>query len=154
MEAQANPRSVRWCDWEGNPVCWAGPLKSIEMVSQGFVSSSPALLRFPAPDSFVAGNLRSCSPFWEVVLKGHPKASEILGYITEGLGCRSFLFRSVAPSRAVHTILTPPPPESVSLTRLHVPIFMTLLRELSSRECPMVLFWFAARLTWWTQLIL
>ena len=24
MEAQANPRSVRWCDWEGNPVSWAG----------------------------------------------------------------------------------------------------------------------------------
>ena len=90
MEAQANPRSLRWCDWEGNPVSWAGPLPFIEMVSQGIVSASPALLRFPAPDSFLAGNLLSCSPFLEVVRKGHPKASEIMGYITEGVRVEEF----------------------------------------------------------------
>lgn len=38
MEALATPRSVQWCDWEGNPVGWAGLLPSIEMVSQCIVS--------------------------------------------------------------------------------------------------------------------
>ena len=85
MEAQANPRSVQWCDWEGNPASWAGPLPSIEMALQRLDSTSPALLHFPAPD-----NLRSCSPFWEAILKGHPKASEILGYITEGVRVQEF----------------------------------------------------------------
>lgn len=85
-----NPCSVQWCDWEGNPVSWAGPLPSIERVLQGLVSALPALLRFPAPDSFVAGNLRFCLPFWEVVLKGHLKALEILAYITEGFRVQEF----------------------------------------------------------------
>ena len=86
MEAQA----TQHYGGVSNPVSWARPLPSIEMVTQGLVSASPALLRFPALDSFVAGSLRSCSPFWEVVLKGHPKASEIPGYITEGVRVQEF----------------------------------------------------------------
>ena len=141
MEAQANPRSVRWCNWEGNPVSWAGPLPSIEMVSRGLVSASPTLrfpaLRFPALDSFVAGNLRSCSPFWEVVLKGHPKASEILGYITEGLEWRSFFapFRGSFKGHSYHSDSPPPGisfPNSPSCARFLDFVTRTILERVSN----------------------
>ncbi|KAJ7365377.1 hypothetical protein OS493_005484 [Desmophyllum pertusum] len=48
-QAQAQPRPMQWCDWEGNPVSWAGPLPSIDMVSKGLAFASPSMLRFPAP---------------------------------------------------------------------------------------------------------
>lgn len=100
---------MQWCDWEGNPVSWAGPLPSIDMVSKGLAFTSPSMLRFPAPESFVAGNLSSCLPFWEVALQDHPKASEIRRCVSEGVRVQEFLvpFHGVFKGRTYHSDAPP-----------------------------------------------
>ena len=84
-------REVVWCDREGNPTNWAGPLPSVDMVSGGLVFASPSMLRFLNPENFVAGNLSECLPHWEVILKDYPKAAEIfLRYVSQGINVQEF----------------------------------------------------------------
>jgi len=79
-----------WCNWEGKPTGWIGPLPAVEMVSDGRAFASPRMLRFRDPDSFVAGNLSACVPQWRSVLENYPKKEEILSYINDGVNVFHF----------------------------------------------------------------
>ena len=94
------------------------------------------MLRFPAPGSFVAGNLSACLPFWKVVLEGQPKASEILSYISEGVKVHEFFvhFHGVFKGRSYHS---PAPPRmmfsnSSSCRRFHDFITRTILDRVAN----------------------
>ena len=79
-----------WCNWEGKPHSWAGPLPSIESVASGQHYVNPTQLSFRDPNHFVAGNLRNHLSAWETVLQGHPKTDELYGYLSSGVDIRYF----------------------------------------------------------------
>ena len=81
---------VVWCDWEGKPSNWTGPLPSVDMVSQGLAFASPSMLHFKNPKNFLAGNLTKCLPHWELVLKDYPKVPKIFCYVSEGIKLQDF----------------------------------------------------------------
>ena len=79
-----------WCDRENNPTSWAGPLPSLDMVSEGRVFASPDMLRFRHPDSFVAGNLTSCLEQWNQISVGYEKREFVLTVIRDGVDVFDF----------------------------------------------------------------
>ena len=58
-----------WCNWEGKPHSWAGPLPSIESVASGQHYANPTQLSFRDPNHFVAGNLRNHLSAYKNILK-------------------------------------------------------------------------------------
>ena len=84
------PKSVLWCDRENNPTSWAGPLPSLEMVSEGRVFASPDFLRFRDPDSFVAGNLTTCLDHRDQISVGYEKRDFVLAIIRNGVDVFDF----------------------------------------------------------------
>lgn len=86
----SHPNVVRYCNWEGNSASWAGPLPSVQMVSQGQAWASPRQLRFYDPDSFVAGNIHNYLPAWQYVIGGPstPLEHDILSFLSDGVDVR------------------------------------------------------------------
>lgn len=85
-----SPRTVLWCDMESNPICWAGPLPSLEMVSEEEIFASPNMLRFQHRDSFVAGNLLSCFNQWVEISRGYGQRDFVLAIIKNGMDIFDF----------------------------------------------------------------
>lgn len=83
-------REINWCDWEGNPTNWTGPLHSSQMVSQGKAFASPRMLQFREPGLFTAGNLANNRQAWEEILADYPKRAEIFPYISSGVDITRF----------------------------------------------------------------
>ena len=82
--------TIQWCDLEGNPSSWAGPLPSVNMVANGKVFASARMLKFRDPNSFVAGNLSHCLPEWISALSEYPKKVETLHYLSQGVDVTEF----------------------------------------------------------------
>ena len=89
-KAQSLPSQSSLCDWEGKPSNWTGLLPSVDMVSQGLAFASPFMLHFKNPQNFLAGNLTTCLPHWEIVLKDYPRATEIFCYVYECIKKQDF----------------------------------------------------------------
>ena len=66
------------------------------------------MLRFPSPESFIAGNLSSCLPFWKVILQDHPKAWRSIVIYQMELQCKRFLSLFAACLRGELTTPTLP----------------------------------------------
>ena len=82
---QQAPRSVLWCNMEGDPTTYSGPVPSIESVAQGLVFASPDMLNFRHPDHFLAGNLNSCLENWGTILQDSPFQDFVLPIISHGV---------------------------------------------------------------------
>ena len=82
---QQPPRSVLWCNREGDPTTYSGPVPSIESVAQGLVFASPDMLKFRHPNHFPAGNLNSCLEYWGTILQDSPFQDFVLPIISHGV---------------------------------------------------------------------
>ena len=105
VDKKHSRRKVVWCDWEGKPSNWTGPLPSLHMVCQGLAFASPSMRHFKNPQIFLAGNLTKRLPHCKLVLKYYLKAPEIFRYIPKALNCKISSFRLLAHLRAFVTIL-------------------------------------------------
>ena len=81
VDKKHSRRKVVWCDWEGKPSNWTGPLPSVDMVCQGLAFASPSMLHFKNPENFLKGNMTKRLPHWELVLKYYLKSPEIFRYV-------------------------------------------------------------------------
>ena len=79
-----------WCDRDNNPISWAGPLPSLEMVAEDRVFASPDMLQFRDPGSFVAGNLTTCLVQWDQISVGYGKGNFVLSIIRDGVDVFDF----------------------------------------------------------------
>ena len=77
--------SIRWCNWEGKPPGLATPSPCVEDVANLSVKASVRDMSFRDPQSFVAGEIHNHLPEWEKILTDHPKRSEFLGYLRDGV---------------------------------------------------------------------
>lgn len=102
---------VRFCNWEGNPASWVGPLPSIHMVSKGLAWASPKQLRFYDPESFVAGNIHNYLSSWQYVI-GNPSTQlehDILSFISNGVDVRNFFAHFKGPFQGkIYDFASPP----------------------------------------------
>ena len=105
VDKKHSRRKVVWCNWEGKPSNWTGPLPSLDMVCQGLAFASPSMLHFKNPQIFLAGNFTKRLPHCELVLKYYLKAPEIFRYVPKALNCKISSFRLLAHLRAFVTIL-------------------------------------------------
>ena len=82
---QQAARSVLWCNMEGDPTTYSGPVPSIESVAQGLVFASPGMLKFRHSDHFLAGNLNSYLENWSTILQDFPSQDFVLPIISHGV---------------------------------------------------------------------
>lgn len=103
-------REINWCDWEGNPTSWTGPLPSIEIVSGGKAFASPRMLRFRDPGHFTAGNLTPNTHAWAEILTDYPRKNEIFSYISRGVEIAEFFvpFKGTFEGKVYNDDLPPP----------------------------------------------
>ena len=113
--------SEDWCDWEGKPASWAGPLPSVHMVSSGSVYASPSMLRFRDPKKFSAGNLSNCLP---------------CSFLSEGVNLKQFFVPFHGTFQGCHFCSSEPTsmafPNSPSYERFKDFISRTILERVSN----------------------
>ena len=73
-----------WCNKEGDPTTYSGPVPSIESVAEGLVFASPDMLNYRHPDHFLSGNLNSCLENWRAILQDSPFQDFGLPIISHG----------------------------------------------------------------------
>ena len=109
VDKKHSRRKVVWCDWEGKPSNWTGPLPSVDMVSQGLAFASPSMLHFKNPQNFLAGNLTKRLPPWELVVKYYLKAPEIFRYVPEAIKLQDFFISFCGPFKGLRYNSDVPP---------------------------------------------
>ena len=139
VQLRSQSVSKDWCDWEGKPASWAGPLPSVHTVSSGSVYASPSMLRFRDPNNFSAGNLSNCLPCWEPVLQDYPKTSEIYSFLSEGVNVKQFFVPFHGTFQGRHFSRSYPPsmafPNSPSCERFKDFILAQFLIEFPTAPC-------------------
>ena len=103
--ASSHKPKESWCNWEGKPYNWVGPLPSVDMVSSGSVYASPTHIPFRDNENFIAGNVQANCHKWRTILLNYSKADEIFRYVSLGVDIQEFLrllrerFRAVLMTR-------------------------------------------------------
>ena len=88
--ASSHKPKESWCNWEGKPYNWVGPLPSVDMVSSGSVYASPTHIPFRNNENFIAGNVQANCHKWRTILLNYSKADEIFRYVSLGVDIQEF----------------------------------------------------------------
>lgn len=88
-----SPPSVtqKWCNWEGKPTSFVGPVPSPQQVAALRVQASPSMLTFRDPSFFVHGQLHNNLPQWEFIAEHFPPQREPLCFIGDKVNVASFI---------------------------------------------------------------
>ena len=107
--ASSHKPKESWCNWEGKPYNWVGPLPSVDMVSSGSVYASPTHIPFRDNENFIAGNVQANCHKWRTILLNYSKADEIFRYVSLGVDIQEFFtpFKGTFQGRSYDSPIPP-----------------------------------------------
>jgi len=98
--------SGKWCNWEGQPTSFVGPVPSPEQVAVLQVRAKPSMLAFRDPSAFVPGQLHDNFPQWEFISAQFQSHVEPLSFIRNKVDVFSFIdhFKGTFPGCATMSV--------------------------------------------------
>ena len=107
--ASSHKPKESWCNWEGKPYNWVGPLPSVDMVSSSSVYASPMHIPFRDNENFIAGNVQANCHKWRTISLNYSKADEIFRYVSLGVDIQEFFtpFKGTFQGRSYDSPIPP-----------------------------------------------
>ena len=81
----------KWCNWEGKPTSFVGPLPSPQQVASLLVRACPSLHVFRDPASFLPGQLHNNLAQWEYLSEQFPSQVEPISFIWNKVDIADFI---------------------------------------------------------------